>query len=82
MKTEAALGKKFVAKYALRSSCEKKCLPKKKVFLLPNGVKNKGFIIDTGCLRTFQSVQLQNTHNGKCNDRYSSIYSDTYLYLV
>ena len=71
-KSEAALSKYFHPKYALSDSCEKKCMDKKKYYLLPNGVKNKGFVIDTGCQRVFQSIQLKNTHNGKCNDRWVS----------
>ena len=69
-RSNKAKGRFFKAKYALQDSCETKCLANKQMFLLPDKVKNKGFVVDTGCLQVFKKVQLKNTHNGACNDRY------------
>lgn len=68
-KTEALYDKRFLAKYALTSVCETKCASKKQYWLSPNRKRNRGFVVDVGCKRRITSIQLQNTHNGACNDR-------------
>ena len=66
------LSSKFNAKYVLKDKCEKKtgkCSGSKQYWLLPNGVKNKGFVIDTGCKQKIKRIRIKNTRNADCGDR-------------
>jgi hypothetical protein len=74
-RTEAVYGPNFRAENVL--SGEKHCERGNKIspmfagqyFLLPNGVVDRGFVVDLGCARSISAVLLRNTHNGDWNDR-------------